>query len=445
MKLRKHYWIIMLLLIAAAYGGLRLTGRWMAQGTGVAAPGEPTTAEELNAWYPAVPENQNAATLYLKAFEEKVWRQDLEAALPFYEASLPSPGEPLPKSMHAALETYLEVEAEEIQLLHDAAALSKCRYPVDFRSDEPVSFMSKLRHSVDDLSIEAIFETEQQHSDAAIQSLQAGLAAAGSLRDYPTFIAPLVRMACFKKAFQVLERMLSQSALTETQLLSLSSAIGMADTFEGVSRGLVGMRCSLVRWFEHPSTYLDEIRNEQDQLAPPWIAAGYLSWGFYRWSGLADFEHGRFNAMVREWQEARRKGFPDNLLAAQELQIKVNALPEWKARITRAFLSRGSIANLMSAEAEQRARVSVVQTALAIERFRLANNVLPERLEDMVPVYLTEVLPDPFDGKALRYKRQPVGYVVYSIGMNLQDDGGSKPAQYNHDGDIVFEAAGSPS
>ena len=135
MKLRKHCWIIMLLLIAAAYGGLRLTGCWMARVTGVAVPGEPTTPIELNAWYPAVPENENAAPLYLKAFEAKVWRQDLEAALPFYEAKLPSPGEPLPESMHAAMETYLAVEAEEIRLLHEAAALPKCRYPVDFRSD----------------------------------------------------------------------------------------------------------------------------------------------------------------------------------------------------------------------------------------------------------------------------------------------------------------------
>jgi len=441
MKLRRNCGIIVLLLIAAAYGGLRLIGHWMAQGTGMAAPGEPTTPEELNAWYPAVPENENAAPLYLKAFEAKVWRQDLEAALPFYDVSLPSPGEPLPEAMHAALETYLAVEAEEIRLLHEAAALPKCRYPVDFRSDETVPFMSKLRHSVDDLCIEAVFETELQHSDAAIQSLLAGLAAAGSLRDYPTFVAQLVRMACFNKVFQVFERVLSESALTEAQLVSLSSAIGTADTFEGVSRGLIGMRCLLARWFEHPSAYLDEIRGRQDQLAPPWVAASYLSWGFYRWSGLADFEHGRFNTMVREWQEARRKGFPENLLAAQELQMKIDALPEWKARVTRAFLSHGSITNLMSAEAQQRARISCVQTALAIERCRLANSALPERLENLVPSYLTDVPTDPFDGKALRYKRQPVGYAVYSIGMNLQDDNGSKPPQYKHEGDIVFEVA----
>ena len=41
-------------------------------------------------------------------------------------------------------------------------------------------------------------------------------------------------------------------------------------------------------------------------------------------------------------------------------------------------------------------------------------------------VYLKAVPLDPFDGKPLRYKKLSPGYVVYSIGEDLSDDGGQE-------------------
>jgi hypothetical protein len=35
-----------------------------------------------------------------------------------------------------------------------------------------------------------------------------------------------------------------------------------------------------------------------------------------------------------------------------------------------------------------------------------------------------EVLVDPFSGKPLQVKRTPEGWLIYSVGKNLQDDGG---------------------
>ena len=42
----------------------------------------------------------------------------------------------------------------------------------------------------------------------------------------------------------------------------------------------------------------------------------------------------------------------------------------------------------------------------------------------MVPGYLEAVPEDPFDGKELRYKKLEPGYVVYSVGDDLEDQGG---------------------
>lgn len=77
---------------------------------------------------------------------------------------------------------------------------------------------------------------------------------------------------------------------------------------------------------------------------------------------------------------------------------------------------------------EHRSFVRLGKSALAIERHRLAHaGSLPESLAELVPAYLPEVPLDLFDGQSLRYRKLPKGYVVYSIGRDLSDDGGKEP------------------
>jgi hypothetical protein len=63
--------------------------------------------------------------------------------------------------------------------------------------------------------------------------------------------------------------------------------------------------------------------------------------------------------------------------------------------------------------------------ALAVERFRLARGRWPESLADVVPEVLAAVPADPFDGQPLRYRRTAGGVVIYSIGPDGADDGGT--------------------
>ena len=74
--------------------------------------------------------------------------------------------------------------------------------------------------------------------------------------------------------------------------------------------------------------------------------------------------------------------------------------------------------------AQSDAMIRDVQATLAIERYRLANGKLPDQLTDLVPTFLPSVPTDPFDGKPLRYKTLPKGYVVYSVGDDREDNGG---------------------
>jgi hypothetical protein len=72
------------------------------------------------------------------------------------------------------------------------------------------------------------------------------------------------------------------------------------------------------------------------------------------------------------------------------------------------------------------AHLRVTQTGLAVERYRLAEGRLPGFLKDLVPTYMQAVPLDPYDGRSLKYRKLKTGYVVYSIGYDMTDEGGAE-------------------
>ena len=61
---------------------------------------------------------------------------------------------------------------------------------------------------------------------------------------------------------------------------------------------------------------------------------------------------------------------------------------------------------------------------IACQRYERRNGKLPLKLSDLVPEFIEAVPKDPFDGQPLRYSAER--RIVWSVGKNLKDDGGSK-------------------
>jgi len=89
-----------------------------------------------------------------------------------------------------------------------------------------------------------------------------------------------------------------------------------------------------------------------------------------------------------------------------------------------------------AAETETVRRLAV--TALALERFRLANSTYPRSLDQLSPAFIAKVPLDFMDGHQLRYHLLPgnADFVLYSTGLDCLDDGGvmarteSQPGTY---------------
>lgn len=65
------------------------------------------------------------------------------------------------------------------------------------------------------------------------------------------------------------------------------------------------------------------------------------------------------------------------------------------------------------------------RTLVAILRFQLDHGAAPQRLAELTPSYTAAIPVDAYSGMHLRYTADAKGFKLYSVGHNLQDDGGS--------------------
>jgi hypothetical protein len=82
-------------------------------------------------------------------------------------------------------------------------------------------------------------------------------------------------------------------------------------------------------------------------------------------------------------------------------------------------------ARYLEDEINDEAMVSCAIVALAAERYRLVNGLWPENLDQLLDKYLKALPVDPFSGLPLKLARKGTTLVIYSIGPDLKDNGGT--------------------
>lgn len=83
-----------------------------------------------------------------------------------------------------------------------------------------------------------------------------------------------------------------------------------------------------------------------------------------------------------------------------------------------------AVAKVSQAEFRAEQHQRNLQAAFALEAFRSDQGRYPKKLDDLTPKYLKTVPGDVFSGKALIYRPEENGYLLYSVGPNLRDEGG---------------------
>ena len=419
---RLRLWHIpVVLLILVVVGGLAVRWHWRrefrARIEAARVAGYPVTLEELDASY-ELPSGDNAAYWIVDAasFHQKPSQEDWRRLEQIVRAGDERPDytKPIPEDTMELLEQYVRSNAKALQMLHSAATIRESRYPIDLLKG-PATLMphlSEVREGFTLLFLEAVLLASHGDPNGAAEAIAAALGVGRSLDQEPVPISHLVRMGGANWAASTLERTLHQIAFTDAQLDVLYRAFSDIRADDALLRALAGERCSLLTLFESPWA----IDGSYFQKPPPLpLLQAYGALGLSAREGAIFLDHMAECIRIVQLPTFER-------LAAVEA-----AEANLRGRRGLFVNEAGNIFSLISRQLRTVAQIETTKAALGLERYRLANGMLPDALAELVPRYFEEIPPDPFDGRPLRYKQVEGGFVVYSVGEDGADDGGKDP------------------
>ena len=112
-----------------------------------------------------------------------------------------------------------------------------------------------------------------------------------------------------------------------------------------------------------------------------------------------------------------------------------------------------SYGSLLEKKCRAECSLATTRIIVASKTYQKKEGRLPDALQSLVPLYLPSIPVDPYDGKPVRYS--PSKGIVYSVGQDLKDSGGSvklrdrdkedpSPKQRWETEDAVYEIKASP-
>ena len=420
-RLKISHVLIILLLICIgtfAYHRLSLKSKLQLRIDAIQAAGYPVTCAELDQWYKIPPNVENAAYTITDAFSYlKQWDKDKAESLPVVgRAEFPARTEPMDEEMKVLITQYVADNNEAIKMLHAGAAIKYSRYPIDLTAgfETKLPPLQEIKTAVKLLILEAILHTENGDGKSAVRSTISSFGIAHSLAKEPLLISQLVRTGCQSLAASTIEYCINRIKFTDEQLSELMDSVQNAERVSDISSAFVGERCAGISFFRNPYS-VDPDLIGGIPFRP--ILALYKAIGMSDSDAIIylDLMEGYINSSQLPYNKRQQavNAIDDRIQKTSKAHVLLHAIMPALARI--ATIDTRNIAQLFTA-----------RIGLAIERYRLAAGKLPDKLSGLVPNYLDSVPRDPFDGNELRYRRLETGFVVYSIGEDLIDDGGKE-------------------
>jgi hypothetical protein len=397
----------------------------------IRAAGEPLTMQK------AAPQadspQTNAATLYLRVFQvsfDPGGSSNQNTGLSRY---------PVPEAWKAGnmatAETMRPVLAdplcqEDLRVVRQASLRPQCAFPVRWEEGANALFphMAQMRQATRLAAAQAMLCAKDGQPDEAVDWLCTGYRMADHASLEPTLIGQLVTIAILAITNRATEGILNTVDLTPAQATRLRSAIDRLRLAESFDQGMLGERVlglTTVQHIRREPLYAAQLGGDSGEAAGEIVALmGAGVFGPYLKLEEANYLRS-MSAVVQQVRRPARetKGAPyvvqpgfGNLLSAMMVPV----------------LGTGSMKRDQAL-----AELDLLRTALELRTYRASQGSYPPSL--LAPgVTLRE---DVLSGKPLGYRRQEQGFVIWSVGPNLQDDSGMRPARpgdIQEQGDIVW-------
>jgi hypothetical protein len=434
---RKWRWIagfLVVLIVAHATAAL-ITGHMVAREIeAIKARGEPVSLKDLTG--PPVSDAQNAALLY----EEAIRRLPSESEIKQIWAAVRSvePGRPSPAEGAQAAKRILARNAPVFRLLQQAAARPACRFPYELARDDRKLFTAlfRVRMLAHLLIPRAILDASGGNSRGAFDNLALLLQTADRIGcERVRSPAELVRGAMLAGATRALPLVIAISPPSRQNCKRMQTLLGGIHLIPPAVRSAQAARCRAIALF-------DQVRSSPGRFQVR-VVHGHIG-SDYSFLDLRKRKPGlarRFAARLAIWAWAPLLNMDEVLtlrmsaeavrMACQPYRDLTSALAAdetpmmhapWYAVGTRT--TGPGWVRLITLRDLTAAQIALDRWVLALRVCQIQNGSYPDSLAQVRKLVGWRLPEDPFSGTDFIYHREGKGYVLYSVGLNLKDDGG---------------------
>ncbi len=400
--------------------------------------GEPLKMTDLA--QPPVADAENAAVVYQQAFDAIVLSDTDKTLL----ANLMRTYEPMPARAipQADLDRMVKQNREALELLAEAVQRPQCRFNIRWEEGMDVEFphLKHLRDCTRVKAAEIAWYAGRGDLTGALQGTADTLTMVRPALDTPTLIGVLVGYSMLSYSLGALECVLYEQLPPTEACRALYSQLGEVELFDSLVDAVRGDRAMGNTGFDETFAMIHEKRQESIEQVPLWVRKLPLAAsGPFPLEKLFEYDQVQYLRIMREqiavlemsYREADAVFVKNHRPIEEEIpkccMMSAIMLPVFGG----AFGKRDVIT----------ARVGLAQVALALKAYKNEQGEYPESLAELREVIDWGDLPeDPFSGGDFIYRREGQGFVIYSVGVNLKDDGGKAEEDWE-EGDIVWRCA----
>lgn len=270
------------------------------------------------------------------------------------------------------------------------------------------------------------------NADEAFNDVEQILFLARSIQDEPLEISQLVRIAILREnALQIIWEGLADRRWSDGQLRDFQAQLQRLTILKDAEMSLRAERaagnetCELLRTSADADRIFTSLFGDG-----PAFGFFYLRLGPRAWMYREQINYNRFfdEEILPGFDSAAEQVHPRIIEDhAHELE-KIIAPADvrfWNHRVIASLLLPASI-QVTRKPAFTQTGINQAIIACALERYRQAKGQFPETLDALTPQFIEKVPLDIIGGQPLKYHRTEDGqFVLYSVGWNEKDDGGS--------------------
>ena len=384
---------------------------------------------------PHVEEDRNAAPIYEGAFRLLQYPKDAEGE--FLDSSDTARWA---ETHENDVRVFLRSNQPALRRLREAATYRTCVFADKW--DDPRNTGSVTRHlealkkCARLLAAEGAMRAHDGDVQGALDSYSVGLRLTMVTHSEPMLLSGLWECVICGIIIGHMEQHVPSVTLAPKLCTGLIDALRWAEMSPSrVQRFFQGERLygigQLDSWMAEPKTFLKKL----GFVAKPWAMLGRA----FR-PALHTLWRREKSEYIRFLSDCvRAAGLPRRaaIKAITARESLATSLPRY-CIMTRTVCKSTSMSRALIEFGRQQARCRAARIALALKCHKARRGAYPESLEQLESDVLPVLPCDPFTERAFRYKREGEGFVLYSLGPNGIDDGGTGGP---HEGDVPFRFA----